>query len=578
MADPTFPDNIESLFDDAVPTLNSRISSGEGFLPASHIQLLEQLEHLSRYSHFIQIVSGVSGVGKSTLLRQFYQNADDSAVHGCHLQAPANLNEAALLGLLTEQLNLDSEPGASTEQQLQALVEHSKLLKQLSRQLLIVIDDAENLELDALELLFNQLSTLADEELRPHIVLFADPSIRTRLEAPSLREVVETSCHFIELQPLNQEELNALLEHSYSAVAARLGDNQRKLLLADTLGLPGRLPRAIEVLMNGRKAQPTDSADKAQIMADLHAQPAAKTDAKPSESKRRLPLWPIFGTLTLAAIGAGAWYGWPLLQQLNQLQTATPASAQSDDQDSSRIRIDLPLTAKPTVSETPAPETAPQTSDFEQRLAQARAALEAEQQPSTIEPPEQSKPDRPTPTNTQQLALAPIKTDTAPQEEQASTAVNSVETPTAETTTPPTLVLELPAAPIPQTENELQPGQQASTEPASAPSAPEPIPVYYGDGKQLLEWDSKGYTLQMLGARQEPSVGKFIAALPQRDRLKSFYTLYKEKPWYVVVYGQYPNRSAAMEAIGDLPPELRSRRPWARSILGVQNDIRKGGN
>ncbi len=90
-----------------------------------------------------------------------------------------------------------------------------------------------------------------------------------------------------------------------------------------------------------------------------------------------------------------------------------------------------------------------------------------------------------------------------------------------------------------------------------------------------MSWPSNGYTLQLLGARSEESVNEFMASLKNSNKLYYFKTVFKGAPWHVVVYGQYANKQAANRAVAGLPEELRKLKPWARSIKGVQQDIRK---
>ena len=244
----------------------------------------------------------------------------------------------------------------------------------------------------------------------------------------------------------------------------------------------------------------------------------------------------------ISLIAGAAVIGWPKLQQWQQ---------QHNDGDSERVQLTLSVAPKGS-PEAPRQQTPAADNSFEQRLAQARAALEAEQQqtapPASPQPAEQ--PSATSPAQTQQLATAPIKQKAPEPSESEQTASEK-------------LVLQLPPV-------------QEQAPPNPAPVKPQAATSYYGDGQALLQWPSKGYTLQMLGARKAGSVGPFIASMPHQEQLKRFYTLYKEKPWYVVIYGRYPDRATAMEAIGNLPSELRARRPWARSISGVQEDIRQG--
>ncbi len=92
---------------------------------------------------------------------------------------------------------------------------------------------------------------------------------------------------------------------------------------------------------------------------------------------------------------------------------------------------------------------------------------------------------------------------------------------------------------------------------------------------ELLNWPDRGYTLQMLGAREEKSVKAFLDAQAQPERFYYFSTIFKGKPWHVVVYGQYADRNSALNAVSGLPAALQKLRPWARSIAGVKADIKK---
>lgn len=547
-------DTIEALLDETVPTLEVKSGTGDYYLPASHIQLLEQMEHLSRYSHFIQIITGVSGSGKTILLQQFYPNADDSSVYACCIQALPEMNAAALLAELAQQLNLDTDQFSSASSQLQALVDHAELLQQLSRQMLIVIDDAEHLALDALELLFNQLSTLTDDDTRPHIVLFATPRIRQTIAAPSLCEAVETSGHFIEIPTLDRAALDGLLAQCFSAVAARLDDAQKQRVHTDSLGLPGRVARALEATTTNRQ---------------LVGTPATKATKRPSK-----PLFlGVAAAVVMVMLGAGLWLALPAL-----LLPTNPSPLVAEN--SNRVRLKLSIEPKPEPARVAANAAAPlQTNSFEQRLAQARAALEADQ-PRQQEPPSTPPPSMPAPSEdgssvsgsdavqttapAQLLELAPV---TAP----LVAAPNPLQTTPSTQAQPPsaTLVLKLPSA----ADREIE--QQPLTEPVRI-EAPTPSVTYFGDGQTLLGWNPQGYTLQMLGARRQESVVEFIASMPEPSNLLYFSTIYKEKPWYVVVYGSFSDRDAAMTAMGELPSPLRSRRPWARSIKGVQDDIQRG--
>jgi DamX protein len=94
----------------------------------------------------------------------------------------------------------------------------------------------------------------------------------------------------------------------------------------------------------------------------------------------------------------------------------------------------------------------------------------------------------------------------------------------------------------------------------------------------LLSQDTKAYTLQLLGSRDEQAARGFIEKLGLPSEKVAYYKgLYKGKDWYVVLYGIYPNRSAATRGIENLPESLRAAKPWPRPLQSVQDAIRTAG-
>jgi|GEM_PF-756198 len=91
----------------------------------------------------------------------------------------------------------------------------------------------------------------------------------------------------------------------------------------------------------------------------------------------------------------------------------------------------------------------------------------------------------------------------------------------------------------------------------------------------IVKWPAGGYTLQLLGARSEASVVNFLNKMPNSQHMYYYQTKLKNRPWNVVIYGQYQSRSAAKTAIAKLPAELRKLNPWIKSIASVQKSIKK---
>ena len=93
--------------------------------------------------------------------------------------------------------------------------------------------------------------------------------------------------------------------------------------------------------------------------------------------------------------------------------------------------------------------------------------------------------------------------------------------------------------------------------------------------KSLLEYPESSFTVQIMGSHSEANVRRFIQEELVSSQRGYFETRFQEKPWFVVLLGQFESRSDATKAIEELPTPLRSLQPWIRSITDIQSDIRE---
>lgn len=92
---------------------------------------------------------------------------------------------------------------------------------------------------------------------------------------------------------------------------------------------------------------------------------------------------------------------------------------------------------------------------------------------------------------------------------------------------------------------------------------------------ELMAWylrqPGSHFLLQVLGTRSEQAAQQILI---QHGR--SFHYFVKQhqgEPLYVVTYGNFPNRQAALSAADQLPSNLKAEVPWARSFSSVQQEI-----
>lgn len=90
----------------------------------------------------------------------------------------------------------------------------------------------------------------------------------------------------------------------------------------------------------------------------------------------------------------------------------------------------------------------------------------------------------------------------------------------------------------------------------------------------LWSQDPTSFTLQLLGARQSGSIEKFLRKYSDLNgKAAYFHTRHDTQDWYAVVYGVYPDRKQAQQAIKRLPQELQTASPWIRSFGSIHAEL-----
>jgi type II secretory pathway predicted ATPase ExeA len=91
--------------------------------------------------------------------------------------------------------------------------------------------------------------------------------------------------------------------------------------------------------------------------------------------------------------------------------------------------------------------------------------------------------------------------------------------------------------------------------------------------QELLKLNPNHFILQLVGLSQESAVLKFIKSNNLEGQAFYYRTSLKNKPWYVVVYGNYASQALANDAIQNLPDKLRQLHPYPHKIAAIQKSI-----
>nr|WP_067291969.1 AAA family ATPase [Marinobacterium profundum] len=542
-------------------------NSVEYFEPPSRLQLLDKLHHLVRFSDFLLVVQGDAGSGKSSLLRQLRPQTGDGRL--CHLVLQQATGASTLLRLLGEGCGLDVSDCETDGHLLELIHREAQYARDAGMQWLLVVDDADRLDNDALELLVN-LQRAGITSIR---TVLAGRDIVQRLQTTGLAQELEGRMHRESLQPFSDDEAGDFIRLRYPALEVL---DSRKL--QQLVNSSDRMPGSLELLAS--KALRLKSPMPAKL-------PRARRD------KSGL----VLGGASLMLVVIVAMAGWIYWQPEStsgiservSVPLAVPVIAASVDQPVMPINV---IEARPQFTEQLRVQVKdavlPAASDADRSDRQDLDVLVDSTRPAVpVFLPALSAQDlfpdtRETIPVTQAVAQPAVRGSAQPNADLVEVIVAAE--PTLAPKPEPGMV-EVAARTPPSSavkENAVKESivnESAGAKPlaAAAKSAATALPqvVEMDGGGELLSWPDKGYTLQLLGARQLETARGFIADQQDPAAFHYFSTLYKGKPWHVVIIGRFGSRKEASAGVQELPASLQKLKPWARSIQSVKADIRK---
>ncbi|MGE4408000.1 AAA family ATPase, partial [Pseudomonas sp.] len=372
----------------------------------------------------------------------------------------------------------------------------------------LLVDDAERLTGAAVETLLRLAA--GSPEARPHVFLFGEPALVGRLEALSEGD---ERYHVIALQPYDEDEtreyLALRLEGAGGGIEC-LNEEQIVRIHEQSGGWPGAINQAArdELLA---------------AMQSVRGRGKAKGMALPLPKKHLLAVLGVVCIVGLAFL---------LLRGGDDERTAPAEVAR------------LPLKGGEPAASQGAVEEREAAIEFDGRERPLPLPLAGDAQPVIREP----------------LAAAAggeEEGEAAPSGAQRGEEAVSLPVPAIEPAPKPA-----PApAPVP-----AEPVRQIAAKPAPAPVAE----VSKGAANWYASQPGAHYLVQILGTRAE----KNAQALIQQHGANYHYFVkqHQGKPLYVVTYGNFANRAAAVAAVKTLPAALQAGKPWVRSFASVQQE------
>lgn len=126
-----------------------------------------------------------------------------------------------------------------------------------------------------------------------------------------------------------------------------------------------------------------------------------------------------------------------------------------------------------------------------------------------------------------------------------------------------------PSSEIPQLMKQQYPGQTGVTTTPSSPTSP----ISSANQPTLGSAnESREYTMQLMASQQLGDVKNFIAKHHLVNNAHYYSTERNGRPWYILTYGNYQTQDQAVQALRELPADLKSYHPWVKSFASVEKE------
>ncbi len=214
------------------------------YLGNKHSMALALLQYAILNQIMVTVLSGEIGSGKTTLIRHILNQLGDDVNIGLISNTHRNFGELIQWVCLAFGLPVEGKDKITLYQDF---YEHLIEEYSMGRRSILIIDEAQNLDIEALEELRLLTNINADKDNVLQLVLIGQPELRQKLKLPGLEQFMQRVGVAYHLKPLGREETDHYIRHRLKSVGGD-PDLFEPVALRFIHHQSGGIPRLINVL------------------------------------------------------------------------------------------------------------------------------------------------------------------------------------------------------------------------------------------------------------------------------------------------------------------------------------------
>jgi DamX protein len=512
---------------------------GFKFFPAQRKPVLGQLHHLARYSELLLLVTGPHGSGKTLLRQALVASTNKQSVQSVVVSARGAGDASGVLRQVAQALNV-------VQPEMRPILSQVVQLALTGQEVYILVDDAEQLGESALEALLELAA--GTPEGRPHVFLFGEASIIDRLDQLCSESGVEGErFHVIELAPYTEEETREYLAQRLEGAGQGI-----EVFSAEQIA-------DIHEQSNGWPGAINQVARDSMIEAMIASRSAVKRPSMGFKMSKKyvLALGGVVAAAVLAAVLIPGRGNAPTAPANSQAQLPLgQGQAPAQQSNNGGPAIEFAGNSQPM----PLPLVGNSQPVMRGPLAEAAGSGEGDGEDGG-------------PAANQPLQPPTVTTTAPPQGATASPAPTMAQTQVPTPRPAPAAAAAKPApAPAPAAKPAPAPTQVATAKPAPKPAEKPAAAAAAPAGGGWYSGQAPGhYVVQILGTSSEATAQSYVKE--QGAEYRYFKKTLQGKPLYVVTYGSFADRNAALSAIKNLPAKVQAGKPWPRTVGSIQQEL-----